>query len=216
MATFKELKDRIEVILDRDDIDTEINQAVLDAVSHYKAQRWWGDEASTTFSTVADQETYPISAIASDYGGYVYSLRIDVGNGNLDQMVRWTDDQINDDSAGPNTTGTPGHFSIFDEAFRLHPIPNQVLTCYLKYNAILTELSGDSDTNFWTTSAYELIRQRSLADLRIDLLREPIAIQEQAQAPQDFLSLREWTAYQALRKENSLRTASGRNRPRLA
>jgi len=90
-------------------------------------------------------------------------------------------------------------------------------TVTLSYVDRLTTLSGSSDANGWTNYAEELIRQRAKADILINQLRYPPAIQEAAAfgaRGDQFLSGIEKGAYQNLRMESDDRVGTGRVRVR--
>jgi hypothetical protein len=76
----------------------------------------------------------------------------------------------------------------------------------------LTELSGDSDTNTWTTEGEELIRARAKASLEIRYIKDDFARQEYllfAGRGEPYLCGQEKVAHLALLRLSRLRRTDG-------
>ncbi len=146
--------------------DAQINKAILRSIKHYERRPWWFNQKTATFSTVAGQEYYS-SADLSDIPDIV-SIFTASYDGAIIRPVTFED---LDAAQSGSISGTPTVYTLFKEQFRLFPIPDAVGTIGLAYTYKLTELSGDSDSNAWTTDAEELIRQSAKKRIALDIFQ---------------------------------------------
>lgn len=180
----------------RSDLTSEINSAILSAISHYQREPWYFTQARTvTFSTVDGQEFYT-SSDAADIATMpgIDTLTATVSSEPkvlVPQTWEWMEDNAS------TSEGAPVFWCYFGRQVRLHPIPDQAYTIRAASNPRLTALSADGDTNVWTTEAEELIRNRAKWDVFTNILYDF----EKAGS----CKANEMQAYDALRAETTRR-----------
>lgn len=162
MATFLDLKTKVASEIHRSDLTDEVEEAVLSAVRYYTSQRFWFNEASGTFNTVASQVEYGTGTIPD--GIIELDLVTITVNGRVQQLDPYPWQMLA--SVDQSTwAGIPSKYGWRAEALRLYPRPNAVytVTCYFlkEFNA----LSADGDENVWTNEGFDLIKYRAKADL---------------------------------------------------
>ena len=68
MGTFAQMETRIIAELHRDDIATQVDDYINDAINHYARYRFWFNEKSKTFLTRTDSlDTYDSYALPDDF-----------------------------------------------------------------------------------------------------------------------------------------------------
>ena len=197
MTDFATLKARIADELSRDDLTSQINNAVLDAVKRYETQPFWFNQTEATLNTAANDEFY---ALPSDFL-QIDSLRITYNEENdvlAPRSYRYIDDRS-------QITGEPTVYAIYRDQLRLYPIPDQVYPLTMAYIYRPAALSGDTDSNVWTTDAEELIRGAAARRLCLTVIRDPQAAALWAQV--------EYGALRALLSRTALSTTTGTLHP---
>jgi hypothetical protein len=201
MGTLAQLQARIATDLTRDDLTSQIESAVSDAVKFYERERFWFNTTrSLTFVAVPGQIAYGSAELAA----IANLVRIDALFVSQNQSTLPLDryepadfEMLNNASAAG---GKPTAFTYIDQAIRLWPTPDDVFTLRLHAHVRLPELD-DGDTNAWTNDAEELIRSHAKMLLYMDLLEDDAgAARMQAKIP--FL-------LGALRAETSARLSRG-------
>jgi hypothetical protein len=179
---------------------------VLDAVEHHSAERFWFNETRAhTFVTVAGTTDYTITPGSGVLDFLtIDSLRITVGS-NTYAIDRVSPEDY-EDLIITTSSGTPYCWTYYNSTFRLYPNPDAVYTMRVIGHYRLTELSGSSDTNAWTTHARNLIRATSRKYL---YGRAPIQEPEKAQ----LAAIDEEMELGRLRRETSRRRGTGIIRP---
>jgi len=191
--------------------ETQIQRAILSAVAHYARERFYFNEKTNTFNTVANQEYYSSSDF-SDLANLVQIHGMTVTLGSTKLPVKSVDFEMINDSQSGDAKSLPRYFAYYKQNLRLFPIPDAVYTMTLAYLYKLTALSAGSDSNAWTTDAEELIRNRAKADLRCNVMKIDDAIAERRElgrAGETFYSYDERAAYKALKRETRLRMNNG-------
>ncbi len=186
-----------------------IGDEIVSAIAHYENQPFQFNETRATASTVADTAYI---ALPTDFIDLVH-MKVEL-NGSNYQMYSCDFEEIEDMDTG-TYTGQPSQYAIYDQQFRLYPVPDTVYTLTLAYIKELGSLSADTDTNAWMTTGEELIRQRASAAFKVNYLQDAMAKQEQekfAMMGKPFLSNMEASAYNALRKKASKYVSSGYNK----
>jgi hypothetical protein len=166
VTTLSLLKTRIADDINRTDLTSQIADAITDAITHYKEQRFFFTETrSSTFATVATptpQSTY-ISSDDADIPLFVEIDDVFLNDGTNERRLTWASPAemqwLLDSSAA---SGRPYKYSYFEQSFRLYPIPDAVYTVrpigVIEKAAPATD--GEAD-NVWMTKAFELIRCRA-------------------------------------------------------
>jgi hypothetical protein len=170
MSTLAQMRSRIADAINRTDLNTQIDLAINRAIQHYyNAERFWFQETSGTFSTIANQEAYGTAdGIPSDIDT-IDEVKITLASTNIQPLVRRSFDWIIAMNQG-QATGDPTDYSWYQNKIYLYLIPNQVRTVTLYYTKTYTALSGDSDTNDYTTYVEDLIEARAQSKLYDEIL----------------------------------------------
>lgn len=170
MTTYAVMRSRIEDEIYDATITTSVNSAILDAIKFYERKKFWFNQTTLTWSTVANQELYTTAANASipKVIEFLEPLKATVGTLKCD-VDPVAHEKINSKQNGL-VVGIPFEYSYFNLNVRLYPIPDQVytITAYVHYK--LTALSADGDSNAWTVDAEELIRTRAKRQLALHKL----------------------------------------------
>lgn len=152
--------------------DTQIKQHINDAITHYRAHRFWFTEAPT--GSALTSVTTASNSYVSRYTGLIQldSLRITI-NGQvypLDSVSFYDMEAYHD---GSTSEGQPFAYCLYGDRVRLYPTPNDAYT--LTWSGLFEEtaaLVNDADTNDWMTSGEQLIRQRAKKTFMRDVLRD--------------------------------------------
>jgi hypothetical protein len=159
MSTFAQMRAVIADDLDRSDLSTQINRAINRAIKYYEKEPFWFKETVGTFSTTATTKIYTTSTIPTDISEIDY-MEV-VVSGNDYKLTEKTYNEIEEMDIS-HQGGIPEYYAYYDESIYLYPIPDDTYTVRISYTKTYTELSGDSDTNDWTTEAEDLIEARAL------------------------------------------------------
>lgn len=189
------MRTRIVTDLSRDDIASDVTDAINRAIKHYESEPFWFKETNDTFSTVASQKAYDSSdGVATDIEEIHYA---EITLGDDFELTRrdmsWIEQRDNDN------TGDPTVYALWQGEIWLYPTPNQVRTVTLYYTKSYAALSADADTNDWLTEAEDLIEARA----RWWLCKRKLKMFPQAQEAK----LEELEALEALRKKNENRAS---------
>ncbi len=204
-GTYGDMQTRIADELARTDLTSQIQLAILSAIAHYERRRFYFNETTSTFSTVANQEYYSSSNLA-DIATLVEidSIRVTISSTRYTLIPRdfaYLDAICTNASA----TGNPTDYCYYQEQIRLYPIPSTARTVTMAYIKRLATLSASGDSNAWTTDAEELIRQRAKCDLFANVIRSP----DEAMACRQY----ELIALDNLTAETVSRISTGHIRP---
>jgi hypothetical protein len=162
MSTFAQMRAVIADDLDRSDLTTQINRAINRAITHYEKERFWFNEKTGTFSTVANQSSYgSADSIPTDMAEIDY-MEVTVTSTDKPEIKGGkTFSEIAYLIGGGGTGSYPEHYAFYQEKLYFYPIPDSVKTITVYYQQKYTELSADADTNDWTTYAEDLIESRA-------------------------------------------------------
>lgn len=185
MATYLELQYRIaDELGGRTDLLapstgetlSPIQLAIQDAISFWADERFWFNEYRTAgaFSTVVGQEFYT----SSDWADIATIQHIDklsiLISGNRFFMEPRTEQYMEDISMNASWQGQPIDYSYYNFQLRFYPIPNGVYPVNVLGTKYFPALSGNSDTNVWTTTAEPLIRATAKQYLYRDTILDDI------------------------------------------
>lgn len=195
MATYGDLQSEIADELNRSNLTSQIQKTIQEAIHKYERERFYFNETRTSLATVAGQAYIAVP----DDMVYEDILIITVGNANSALEKRgyhWIEERVNN-----SITGIPTDYAVYQNQFRLHPVPNAVYTVTLSYVKRLSTLSQENDSNDWTTAGYDLIKATAKRLIYSHYLHEP---NNMALAMQS-----ERTAFMALRGETDQRLMVG-------
>lgn len=189
MATLDQLKTRIILEIDRDDLGAggEAEQALIDAytdaIEYYSDTSFWFNRASGSANTIAGVPTLSLPAGLR----FADSLAC---NGDVLKKVALADIQ---DRTG---TGVSSHWAETGNSVQLWPIPDGTyLITFHGLSSVGIPTGGSS--NFWTTEASKLIVARSKVGL-LRLFKEYDAMQAaQAEEAEALSRLRSETRRRA-------------------
>lgn len=183
MTTFGVMKSRIADDLVRDDLSTQISNAIQDALRVWEGQRFDFNERRYRINTVASQEYYDVIAptLLTSAGAAVPtgekvleidSITVTVSNAPYPLCPR-TQQWFDKFQALPTLyRGQPDSYAIFGDQLRLFPVPDAAYQLNLSALARLGTLSADADTNAWMTEGEALIRNQAKLVLYRDVLRD--------------------------------------------
>lgn len=176
MTTLAIMKARmIRENMNRDDLTSEIGEAITSAIAKYQSRRFWfNEQRSVTFSTVAGQSDYGSAASAyiphildldylvTTYSGIVYELCHE------DPAV--IERLIGNSAALRNN---PTQFAYYGQTLRFYPIPDAVYTMRLAGLFRVAAPATDAEaSNPWMTDGERLIRAAANAELAGGVLRD--------------------------------------------
>lgn len=206
-ATFSDL---ITTIADEiDDTTAEYNGQIQTSI--YAAIRYcerdvyyFNETRDITFPTVSGQDWYDgaDNSQIPNLAGIVaaYSERADGQRYALRRATPQDIELLADNSA---SRGEPYSFTYFGQRLRLYPIPSdEVFTIRLQVGPYrLATITSQSDSNVWTTEAFDMVKARAKYILYKDILKDANLAAEALNDYQD--------QHGALKAETSRRNGSG-------
>ncbi|MGH6954427.1 MAG: phage adaptor protein [Alphaproteobacteria bacterium] len=205
MSDYGAMQSRIADEIARSDLTNQVKLAIQSAIDFHERERFYFNEDTTTWSTVANQEYYG-SADNAEIPNLVEidALKINA-NGRTYPLLPRDFAYMDAVSSTTTHTGDPVDYCYFRQRFRFYPIPSATRTVTLAYVKRLSTLSISADTNAWMTDGEELVRARAKWNLFLNVIRNP----EEAA----FMKAIEREALSALRAETTRRISVGRIRP---
>lgn len=201
MTTYADMRNRIADEIQDTNLNTQINFAIQDAIKLYQSKRFYFNQTSGTFVTVANQEFYGSAALAD----IPNIIEIDFMHINLNNtlLAMYPVDAASIDAAqnGSVVDDPPRKYAYYGQQIRLFGLPGtsgRTITLY--YHTRLAALSGDSDTNAWMVDGEILIRQAAKRILNEDVVKDD---EEAARAGQ-----LEKNAFDALQAETAKRISN--------
>jgi hypothetical protein len=172
MATLATLRSRIADAINRTDLNTQIDRAINKAIEYYYSkEEFWFQETSASFSTIIDQESYDTTdGIPSDIAD-IELATITITSTNIRRLIKRTFEWIRDTNEGMSG-GDPSDYAWYKNKIYFYLIPNTVKTITLYYKKSYAELSGDSDTNDYTSYAQDLIEARARYYIYDEILKD--------------------------------------------
>jgi hypothetical protein len=208
MATYGDMQTRIADEMHADDLTTEIQRAILSAVQFYAPNRFYGTEKRGTITTIAGTRFYATDTaspgtLPTDIAEIDSIVCTVSGRDFLLEPSSYAElEEI--DPGATLTTGDPRMWAWYAGTLRLYPTPNEARVLTISYQSILTELSDDSDSNFWTNQAEQLIRARAKKDIAANVTNDPTTAQA--------MDLLERESLRQLQKQTNKLIGSGRIR----
>lgn len=204
-STLSQMQARIADDINRSDLNTQILVAINRAVEYYaKNNRFWFNETTGTFNTIASQFAYTSSnGIPTDIME-LDLVKIAITSTNNIILEPRTYKYLQFINIG-NTTGAPFDYSYYKQSFYIYPIPNAVYTITVSYAKSYAALAAASDTNDFLTYAEDLIESRASWWIYKRILKNYEAANDSKQEESDSLL--------ALMSETERMDSSGRVRP---
>ena len=169
MATYGGAVDLVLTELARSDtsITAVVEREILKAVEFYSSERFWFNEARTSF-TASSTIYYPFSSIFPATAAYmagmveIDQLSITVGS-DVYELDFETHQAVVRLDSNANHTGDPVVWALFGEKIRLYPMLPAGTTRQIDVDGTrrLATLSASTDTNSWTSEGLQLITARA-------------------------------------------------------
>lgn len=187
MSTLATMRARIANDINRTDLNTQIDLGINRAILYYqKSVRFWFNETTSTFATVASQESYGTAdGLPSDIQE-IDIAKITLASSNIPELIRRTYKYIQDKNIG-NFVAPPSDYAFYTEKIWLYPIPDSIYTITLSYLKSYATLSNDGDSNDFTDNAEDLIEARARAWIYRRLLMNYDAAREAESEERDAL-----------------------------
>lgn len=194
MSTFAAVKARIADDLNRSDLTSQISQHVLLAIQHFKSERTWFNETTTSLTGTIGQSyiTAPSDILTIDM------LYVTVSGRNIEMLQKDLNEVI---EFRPVSNGVPRAFCFYQNRFELDIPCAAAYTFPLYYLKELAALSGNLDENGWISDAEDLIVFRAEKMLYAAVIKD----MEKAKLMQGL----ETDALRHLRSMGSDRTMNG-------
>jgi ABC-type transporter MlaC component len=174
MSTLAIMRARIADELARDDLSSQIQYAISDAIAAYTDERFLFNESRTnTLSTVASQEFYS-STDAAFIGtlNKIDYIAIYVGDQPY-QVLPMRPVDMEHFSTNGTSTGQPSWFAYYDKKIRFYPVPDGTYTIRVAAAIDVAAPATDAEaSNPWMTTAERLIRSRAKLELALHVLKD--------------------------------------------
>jgi hypothetical protein len=185
MTTYLVMQTRIADEIVRDDLASQIRNAINDAIKTWEGLRFTFNERRYLITTVANTEYYDLNGPTLTFADGTAvgtgerllefdSIRATVNNQFYPITPRTQ--QWFTRNAAPVTqyTGQPDSYTIFNDQLRLFPIPDAAYPINIDGLARLgpNPLTADGDTNAWMIEGEQLIRQQAKYLIYRDLVRD--------------------------------------------
>lgn len=203
--TYGTMQTRISNELNRGNLTTFIQDAILSALKFYRRQpfRWNIARTQTTLSDGVEFYSLPSDFIEA------YSIVLEDGN-EREMMAERSYFWVEQTKQFSDYESRPYVYTIQNDEFRVYPVPDQSYTVVMNYVYELDEPTSDGATNSWFTDGEELIRTHA----KVDILENVVRGQESLQEAQ-ILRGREQEILMQLRREYKRSQSSGKITPRL-
>jgi hypothetical protein len=206
MTTLAVLKARVEDDLNRSDIDTQIGEAITDAINFWKPTRFYFNETRLATFNTADGTSIYTSSNDTDIPLFVKLDAVFINDGTNNHELQWVPPEEMEYLLDSQTSeGLPRAYTYFESSFRFYPIPDATYTVRpIGLIEKAAPASDDEASNVWMTEAFELIRCRAKLYLitHLDIDDKMTQIQ--------LLSAAEQSALSKLRRESTKRAGGGR------
>lgn len=181
-GTLADMKTRIADELDREDLTSQIALAISEAIDRYQKQRFYFNEGTLTFPTVANQATYTSANLSHIPDLYdVDELFVVIASNNY--RVKRKDPSFIQMMALPWTKGQPYQYSYYQQQITLFPTPNTIYTMnLLAHYKVAAPASDSEENNVWMVDAEPMIRHAAKRLLLRDVIRDWDAADRAGQA----------------------------------
>jgi len=176
MTTYADMYTRIGDEIQDSTLTTQVQRAIQDAIALYEPSRFYFNQTTGNFSTLAGQEYYGAADLA-DIPLLIEINSLMVAISGSKSALQAEDFRQMDRVQNGAWWGPPRSFAYYNQQIRLFPIPDQAYPMTMAYHHRLTPLVAGSDTNAWMVDGEMLIRQTAKAALALDVLQEPTIAQ---------------------------------------
>lgn len=199
-----------------------IKNAILQAIAKWERESFYFTEVvqitnGSAWQTSSGQEVYSDSSSPEAWSSPLLSAIAEIKkmwiliSGNRYEITPRTYQYIVDESVNPDVTGQPVDYAYAAQKVRLYPIPNDTYPIGFLGIKRPGTLVNDTDSNAWTTDAYDLIRSEAKMQLARDVLNDTDAYQSAMRAIYGDPSLPSDRGFlYALKAEGTRRRAKGK------
>lgn len=171
MATYSQLKTRVENDLNRADFSVEVSFAVHNAIRHYEQERWpWLDDITTL----------PVVAGTTWVGAPLDIRDVDLllfQDADARYEIKRSHDRTLErvDLRTASIVGDPISFYLSGDRIRLYPANETSANLVLFYSRSLTQTGplADATSNAWTNIASEMVYARAAKITALTKLHDP-------------------------------------------
>jgi len=171
LKTLSDMKERIADELMRDDLTTNIERAISEAIEFHQKRRYWFNETKDlTFPTVSGQGTYDYEDDTLIPFLYDLDALFVEFSGNNQELRRIMPDEW-EVLTSTATTGQPYLYSYINKKIMMYPTPNAAWTVRVFGHVKISAPSDDTTTgNFWMNDAEAMVRHRAKGILWRDVI----------------------------------------------
>lgn len=176
-TTIDTLASNVATYVNRSDFSTQIFLAINRAIQYYaRRNRFWFNQTSGTFSTVANQFGFGSSDGVPTNILKVDDVTITIASTDIEILTPRTFDWVLNNNIS-RTAGTPTDYAYYNSKFYLSLIPNDVYTVTLYYCKSYTDLTTTQSNDF-TDNCQDLLEARATWWVYSKLLRNKEAADE--------------------------------------
>jgi hypothetical protein len=168
-TTLIQLRTRVADKLMRSSLSSQIDESINDAINFYMAYRFWFNERTNTFNTVASQKAYGSADSVPTDILEIDSVKVTV-SGAFYYPDRVSFKEI-EDMDYSSATGLPDWWAYYQEKFYFYLVPADVYTITVAYLQSYSALTNTTDNNDFTNNATKLIEYRTLRYINQDILK---------------------------------------------
>lgn len=165
------MRERIVDELRRDDLATNVESAILDAVAYFSRRSHFVNQGTLTpINTVAGQKEYDLP---TDFSRMIY-FEI-VHDGQKDELTPVSINEIdkNDSNDDDPFEGIPIQYATYGTQFLVYPRPEEsTWTFEGRYRTRYAAPDSDDDVGFWVNEAERPVRCLAKAFLYDDVIRD--------------------------------------------
>lgn len=170
-------------------LTSQIQECILRARRKYDRKRFYFNEKTNTFATVASQEYYG----SSDLADIPNLISIDDMKILIDSSATYPltplDFGIMDGIQTGQVFADPNNYAYFGQRIRLYPIPSAVRTITMAYHYRAPDPTfGGTVSDIWTQNAYDLIKAAAARFLHRHYTKEDDEVTRAGQAEAEALS----------------------------
>lgn len=194
IETFGDLKQAINNDLNRDDLVDVVADYVEAVIQKYQKSFFYETDQTDTMPTVVGTAYYELP------GDMIAVDRIRLDQSGVWQRVSKVDykELLEMDTLVNPTLTVPSLWAPYDKGFRLFNVPDKIYTLELTGSGRIPVPDLDTDSNFWTQDAADMIRCATLARIyRVRIKNYEAARECQAEAEDYRLALKQETFHRS-------------------
>jgi hypothetical protein len=170
MANFGELRDQIANEIDRDDLNSGIENSIQEAITEYETDRFvFNQKTDTSITMTVGGLTM---ALPTDHFA-TKSFKYTQSSNYTPKLKPQTADWIHDCDTNPSYSSRPEYYSIEEGAYLVYPRADTAYATSIRYFYKDTLPTADAHTNILITNAFNMIKFKAKSLLYYDVLLDP-------------------------------------------